>query len=70
MTQYKAYREVVEKKIEKAQLSRAIELHLNSNQLTALPESLGQLTQLLSLHLAGNQLTALPESLGTAPGRS
>ena len=37
---------------------------LPGNQLTALPESLGQLTQLQSLYLSDNQLTALPESLG------
>lgn len=39
-------------------------LVLYSNQLTALPESLGRFTQLQSLILWDNQLTALPESLG------
>ncbi|NQT13736.1 MAG: hypothetical protein HQ582_13365, partial [Planctomycetes bacterium] len=36
----------------------------HGNQLTALPEWLGQLTQLQTLSLSGNQLTALPEWLG------
>ncbi len=40
------------------------ELHLSSNQLTTLPDSLGQLTQLTNLDLSNNQLTALPTSLG------
>ncbi len=35
-----------------------------SNQLTALPESIGQLTTLTSFNLMSNQLTALPESIG------
>ena len=39
-------------------------LDLSGNQLTELPESLGQLTQLQSLDLSDNQLTELPESLG------
>ena len=39
-------------------------LFLGGNQLTALPESLGQLTALQMLNLSGNRLTALPESLG------
>jgi len=39
-------------------------LNLSENQLTALPESLGELTQLRTMNLSGNQLTALPESLG------
>ena len=39
-------------------------LHLYGNQLTAVPESLGNLTALTTLDLYGNQLTAVPESLG------
>ena len=39
-------------------------LDLSSNQLTALPEALGQFRQLPSLNLTDNRLTALPESLG------
>ena len=38
-------------------------LSLNGNQLTALPESIGQLTQLPDLWLNDNQLTALPKSM-------
>ncbi|MGL4351616.1 MAG: hypothetical protein ACRCT2_13845 [Plesiomonas shigelloides] len=33
------------------------------NQLTALPESIGNLGALEWLHLTNNQLTALPESI-------
>ena len=47
-----------------ARLTQLQTLNLSGNQLTALPESLGQLTQLQTLNLSGNQLTALPESLG------
>jgi Leucine-rich repeat (LRR) protein len=54
----------VEERIERARLEGAKTLHLNGNQLTALPESLGQLTNLRELYLSDNQLTALPESLG------
>jgi GTPase SAR1 family protein len=39
-------------------------LYLSSNQLTALPQSLGNLTQLQSLNLSHNNLTILPELLG------
>ena len=39
-------------------------LYLAGNQLTEIPEVLGNLTQLTTLHLAGNQLTEIPEVLG------
>ena len=39
-------------------------LMLDSNQLTALPDSLGQLPRLERLSAAGNCLTALPATLG------
>ncbi|MGZ8923967.1 MAG: leucine-rich repeat domain-containing protein, partial [Methylosarcina sp.] len=37
---------------------------VSDNQLTVLPESLGQLSQLQELNVSDNQLSALPESLG------
>ena len=37
---------------------------VSDDQLTSLPESLGNLTALTTLYLHGNQLTSLPESLG------
>eukprot|EP01046_Picozoa_sp_COSAG06_P043234 COSAG06_NODE_5634_length_3347_cov_91.948892_2_plen_694_part_00 len=40
------------------------QLYVYGNQLTALPESIGQLSTLQTLILCGNQLTALPESIG------
>lgn len=39
-------------------------LMLDDNQLSALPESLGQLTKLERLSVAGNSLAALPPTLG------
>ncbi|HKG14500.1 MAG TPA: COR domain-containing protein [Pyrinomonadaceae bacterium] len=39
-------------------------LFLDNNQLTALPESIGQLTQLEALFLNDNELAALPQSIG------
>ena len=39
-------------------------LDLGKNQLTRLPESIGQLKSLEFLHLNNNQLAALPESIG------
>ena len=39
-------------------------LVIYSNQVTTLPESIGDLSSLVRLHLHGNQLTSLPESSG------
>jgi leucine-rich repeat protein SHOC2 len=39
-------------------------IHISSNQLTYLPESIGKLTNLKELYLTYNQLTKLPESIG------
>ena len=39
-------------------------LSLDNNDLTTLPESLGQLTDLEEFYLANNNFTTLPESLG------
>ena len=40
------------------------ELDLSDNQLTSLPESIGDLAQLKELDLGNNQLTSLPERIG------
>jgi internalin A len=50
--------------IKKARRSRQPQLDLSSQQITELPEEIGQLTNLTSLNLNFNQLTALPESIG------
>jgi Leucine-rich repeat (LRR) protein len=55
-----------DRKIAEASRSGDTDLDLSHNQLTTLPESLGQLTQLQSLDISGNQLTALPKSLGSS----
>ena len=60
----KKTKRTAEQKIADASRSGETKLDLSGNQLTALPESLGQLTQLQSLDLSENQLTALPKSLG------
>jgi len=41
-----------------------IVLLADNNQLTTLPESIGNLTSLTTLYLEFNQLTTLPESIG------
>lgn len=43
------------------------ELIVDSNQLTLLPDFLGQAPVLTELSVSGNQLTSLPDSLGQAP---
>ena len=40
-------------------------LYLYNNQLTSLPESIGNLSSLEDLYLSFNQLTSLPESIGS-----
>jgi Leucine-rich repeat (LRR) protein len=45
-------------------LPKLKKLNLDSNELTALPESIGELNQLISLNLFSNQLKVLPKSLG------
>lgn len=44
--------------------TRADELTFRSNELTELPDSIGQLTNLRTLSLSSNRLTSLPESIG------
>jgi len=45
-------------------LSSLGSVRLSNNQLTSLPESIGNLTKLGGLYLSENQLTKLPESIG------
>ncbi|NCA28483.1 MAG: leucine-rich repeat domain-containing protein [Proteobacteria bacterium] len=40
------------------------ELDLSDNQITSLPETIGNLTSLQELYLSENQLTSLPETIG------
>ncbi|WP_419196659.1 leucine-rich repeat domain-containing protein [Agarivorans aestuarii] len=44
--------------------SKITALDFRSNQLTRLPDSIGQLTQLTELDLHNNSLTTLPDSIG------
>ena len=46
------------------QLASRKTLNLTQNQLTAIPESIGQLVALQTLDLRRNKLTMLPESIG------
>jgi Leucine-rich repeat (LRR) protein len=50
--------------IEGARKNQATRLDLSYENLTVLPEYIGQLTQLQYLNLSQNRLTQLPESLG------
>jgi internalin A len=50
--------------IEAARKNLYTNLNVASENLTELPESIGQLTRLSTLNLSNNQLTSLPESIG------
>jgi Leucine-rich repeat (LRR) protein len=55
----------IENNIKESLLSRLHRLNFDQyQQLTSLPESIGQLTQLKSLNISKKQLTSLPESIG------
>jgi Leucine-rich repeat (LRR) protein len=47
----------------KEDLLEITDLNIGSNQLTYLPDSIGQLSNLESLNISGNQLTTLPECI-------
>ena len=54
----------LEKVIKQAKEEKWIKLLFFNDQLTNIPESIGQLTHLQKLNLSGNRLTSLPESIG------
>jgi leucine-rich repeat protein SHOC2 len=54
----------LELKIDRAIQDRSTHLDLYQQQLTTLPESIGNLTDLVSLRLVDNNLNTLPESIG------
>jgi Leucine-rich repeat (LRR) protein len=49
---------------EKEALINLTALYLYENELTSLPESIGNLTNLTKIILTENELTSLPESIG------
>jgi leucine-rich repeat protein SHOC2 len=56
--------EKLEKIIRRAKRNRLLTLNLSDNQITSLPESIGNLTCLIQLDLSGNHITSLSESIG------
>jgi leucine-rich repeat protein SHOC2 len=40
------------------------ELHLDRNQLTAVPDTIGNVTNLIRLNLSRNRLTVVPDTIG------
>jgi Leucine-rich repeat (LRR) protein len=58
-----AYAEA-ERMIEENRIRGSTELSLSGQEITVLPESIGNLTHLKFLYVAGNHLAVLPESIG------
>jgi Leucine-rich repeat (LRR) protein len=54
----------LEELIGRAKYEEWLELELNGQQLTSLPESIGQLTDLRKLTLFKDKLESLPEQIG------
>jgi leucine-rich repeat protein SHOC2 len=50
--------------IEKARVEEFEKLYINNEQLTSLPESIGDLPSMYLLDIQGNMLTTLPENIG------